>query len=130
MSINNFGRTHEKPGDRARDCGTDAMSFIPFNAIAGGLSPVNRSSNEQLAARKVQGQKNSHHHEEVDELDDAGVSSVHDQQPREGRGKNPDKRKQNGEELEEKVEIAALSEVPAAVTRKPAKPVRGLDISA
>jgi hypothetical protein len=110
------------------------MTNIPFNAIGAALSPVQRSNNELVHARRVQSDKNSHHTEDVEELDETAVNAVDDQQQRGGgREKNRDPRHSH-DEPEERVEIASLPDVsgkPVSRTpSKPAEPPPSLDISA
>ena len=104
------------------------MSNIPFAAIGAALTPVQRSTNDLLRARKVQSDKDSHHTEEVEELDDTAVNSVNERQQGGRRQRNPKARKEG--ESEEKVEIAALSESPPKATMRPGKARTQLDISA
>jgi len=104
------------------------MSNIPFSAIGAAFTPVQRSTNDLIRARKVQSDKDSHHTEDVEEIDDTAVNSVNDQQQGGRHQKNPDGRKEG--EPEEKVEIAALSESLPPPSRKPAKSRSQLDISA
>ena len=103
------------------------MSNIPFNAIGAAFTPVQRSTNDLLRARKVQSDKDSHHTEDVEELDDTAVNSVNDRQQGGRRQKNPDARKEG--ESEEKVDIATLSEPPQPM-HKSGKSRSQLDISA
>lgn len=110
------------------------MSNIPFNAIGAAFSPVQRSNNELARARKVQSDKNSHHTEDVEELDETAVNSVNDQQQH-GNGRQKDRNPgRSNDEPEEKVEIAALAELaPKSSPKSPAKPAKPhaqLDISA
>ena len=109
-----------------RDCESRYMSFIPFNAVSGALTPVNRSTNEMVRARQVQIQKDSHHAEDVEELDDTAVNSVRDGQQRDGRGKNPTKRQHDLPK--EKVDIEALNDAPPVVPEMTS--LSNLDISA
>jgi len=104
------------------------MSNIPFAVLGAAFTPVQRSTNDILRARKVQSDKDSHHTEDVEELDETAVNSVNDRQQGGRRQKNPDARK--GGESEEKVEIAALSEAPPKATGKAGKSRPRLDISA
>ena len=106
------------------------MSFIPFNAVSGAATPIQRSTNDLVSARRVQSQKDSHHSEEVDELDDTAVNSVRDQRQRQGQGKDQDKKERSPDEPEEKVEITTLHETPPKLASKPAKTRSVLDISA
>jgi hypothetical protein len=103
------------------------MSNIPFSAIGAAFTPVQRSTNDILRARKVQSDKDSHHTEDVEELDDTAVNSVNDRQQGGRRQKNQDSRKEG--EPEEKVDIAALNEAPRP-ERKSGKSRPQLDISA
>ena len=61
------------------------MSNIPSTAISNALMPVQLAAQESQRARKVQSDKNRHHSEEVEELDDTAVNSVNDQQNKERR---------------------------------------------
>ena len=103
------------------------MSNIPSTAVAASLIPVQRSANEMIRARQVQTKKESHHHEEVEELDDTAVNSVDDENQNRGNGREgkfPKRRRG------EKVEIESLhldEEVPVKAARDE-KP--HLDISA
>jgi hypothetical protein len=109
------------------------MSNIPFTAIGAALTPVQRSTNDILRARKVQSQKDSHHTEDVEELDETAVNAVNDQQQEGGGRRNREPAKRGNEAEEERLDIAALAEPPATPTRKPARsrPARPqLDISA
>jgi hypothetical protein len=104
------------------------MSLIPNNAISSVLTPVQRANNDLIIARKVQTEKNFHHAEEVDELDETAVNSVRDDKQQEGHEKNPEKR--DDDETEEKVEIEALGDAGhhLHLHLKPTPP--SLDISA
>ena len=88
------------------------MSMIPSNAISAALTPVQRATHEAGRARQVQSDKNNHHAEDVEELDETAVNSVHDQGGGKGREKDAEGKKREEGELEEKVEIAALKSVP------------------
>src|SRR4051812_7043580 len=79
------GRT-EKPKGVGAKLRSHAVSNIPSTAISAALTPIQREANHVLRARGVQLQKNQHHSEEVNELDDTAVNSVHDQQERQGGG--------------------------------------------
>jgi hypothetical protein len=117
---------------RAHEARGHAMSNIPFTAIGAALTPVQQSTNEQLRARRVQSAKDSHHTEDVEELDETAVNSVKDQQQNRGGRQEKDEEKRQDRE-EEKVEIAALKEVPAKATGKGGRSRaagRQLDISA
>lgn len=104
------------------------MSNIPFSAIGAAFSPVQRATNDLLRARRVQSEKDSHHTEDVEELDDTAVNSINDRQQGRGRQKNADSRGEG--EPEEKVEIAALEAPLQKSAPKPTRPARQLDISA
>src|SRR5262249_37306146 len=98
-------------------------------ALGAALSPVTRSTNEQLRARRLQSDKNSHHSEDVEEIDDT-VNGVrdHSQERGGGRGGGGGQTRQ-GEEYGEKVEIVNLSEpVKPGKSKNPPPPL--LDISA
>src|SRR5512147_1151777 len=105
------------------------MSLIPSTAIGAAFTPVQRSTNDLIRARKVQSDKDYHHNEEVEELDDTAVNSVDDNQQggqRRQRDGQPDAKKRH----EERVEIASLKgtqAAPRAVAKKAA--VERLDIS-
>lgn len=91
---------------------SQAVSNIPDGAISAAFLPVQRATNEQIRARQVQTQKNNHHTEDVEELDDTAVNSVHDQNQKQGReGKGGGKKKR---EEGEHVEIEALKSQPQA----------------
>lgn len=114
------------------------MSNIPDSAVSAAFTPVQRTTSEALRARKVQSLKDSHHAEEVDELDDTAVNSVRDQQQR-GGGRQSGRDQQEEAAQGEHVEIQALKEAPLTFTpvtpipgRKgpPAPPRPQLDISA
>ena len=106
------------------------MSMIPPNALSAAFTPVQRATNDLIDARKIQSQKDFHHTEEVEELDDTAVDSVSEERQEQGHQKNPEKRKRRRDEPEEKVEIAALSDAPVKAPRKAGKGVPRLDISA
>jgi hypothetical protein len=107
------------------------MSLIPSTAIGAAFTPVQRSTNDLIRARKVQSDKDYHHSQEVEELDDTAVSSVDDhteqEEKRERDEENPRRKKRD----QERVEIQSLPE-----TRTLAQPAAkqeaalGLDISA
>jgi hypothetical protein len=99
------------PMDRAQRAQV-IVSNIPSNAISAALSPIERQSNDAIRARQIQVQKNTHHAEDVEELDDAGVDSIRDQSP----GKKDQRGRQEGGDhpLEEKVEIESLKTAPQA----------------
>ena len=88
------------------------MSNIPSNAVAAAFLPVQRATHEPLRARQVQTQKNFHHAEEVDELDDTAVNSVADEN--QNRGNEREKKKQKGPKPAAKVDIADLEDQPTA----------------
>jgi hypothetical protein len=116
---------------RAHEARGHAMSNIPTSAIGAALTPVQRSNNELLRARRVQLEKDSHHTEDVEELDETAVNAVNDQQQNGGGGRQKEQERRRGEE--ERVEIAALTEQPAKATgrsgrARPTPPQ--LDISA
>jgi len=103
------------------------MSMIPNSAVTGALTPVQRATHESLRARQVQVQKNAHHNEDVEEIDDTAVNSVHDQNQRQG-GKEKNK---NAKPQGERVEIQALQENDAALEKPEPSPAPSrLDISA
>ena len=56
------------------------MANIPSAAISASLDAIQRPTNQSIHARQVQAQKNVHHQEEVEELDDAAVGSIRDQE--------------------------------------------------
>ncbi|HVT79414.1 MAG TPA: hypothetical protein VHM90_02055 [Phycisphaerae bacterium] len=82
------------------------MSNIPNSAVSAALTPAQRAGNEIIRARKVQSQKNFHHQEEVEELDDTAVSSVTDEQEARERRERRGRRRAAGEQ----VEIESLKE--------------------
>jgi hypothetical protein len=103
------------------------MSLIPSSAIGAAFVAVQRSANELARARKLQSDKDNHHHQEVEELDETAVNSVDDNS--EG---NENRRREEGAPRkragDERVEIAYLKEVPAVAAKKGA--ARRLDIAA
>lgn len=105
-----------------------AMSMIPTGALGDALAPVQRSTHESLRARQVQLRKNSHHNQDVEELDDTAVNSVRDQNQRQGRQSGGD---QNApRQTAERVEIEALDpSTPQPAPEQPPAPSH-LDISA
>ncbi len=105
------------------------MTNIPFTAIGAAFTPVQRATNELLRARKVQSDKDSHHTEDVEELDDTAVNSV-DERKQGGGGGRKDSDAKRQDEPEERVEIAALSESWQNPTVKFGKSRSQLDISA
>jgi hypothetical protein len=109
------------------------MSNIPFTAIGAAFTPVQRSNNELVRARKVQSDKNSHHTQDVEELDETAVNAVSDQEQN-GEGRQKDRRRRKSDEPEEQVEITSLPDLtakpPSKSPPKPAKPRPSLDISA
>lgn len=107
------------------------MSLIPSTAIGAALTPVQRSTNDLIQARKVQSAKDYHHSEEVEELDDTAVNSIDDGQQggaRRGQEEKPGSRKKREEE---RVDIESLKSPAGQGSKVPAKaaPSR-LDISA
>jgi hypothetical protein len=107
------------------------MSLIPSTAIGAALTPVQRSTNEQLRARKVQSEKDYHHNEEVEELDERAVNSI-DDHSRQREGQKEEEQKQERKKRPgERVEIASL-EGAHAVARPATKRAaeERLDISA
>ena len=62
------------------------MANIPSAAISASLDAIQRPTNQSLHARQVQAQKNVHHQEEVEELDDAAVGSIRDQAQQQQHG--------------------------------------------
>jgi hypothetical protein len=96
---------------------------------------VQRSHNELARARKVQSDKNSHHTQDVEELDETAVNSVDDQQQHGDDRRQDQNPRHSQEEPEEKVEISALTALPPESSAKmPAKASKTLppqlDISA
>jgi len=106
-----------------------AMSNIPSSAVAAAFIPVQRAANELLRARQVQSQKNSHHQEEVEELDDTAVDSVTDEQQSKGRERERKPRKRRDGE---QVEIESLGDTAGQPTpvAKSKDSIDHLDISA
>jgi len=102
------------------------MSNIPSSAVHAVFTPAQRTTNEQLRARKVQADKASHHTDDVEELDDTAVNSVNERKQGGGNQRDRGKRK---EEPEEKVEITNLDAKSVKAASKAGKP-RQLDISA
>jgi hypothetical protein len=102
------------------------MSNIPSTAIHAAFTPIQRATNDLLRARKVQADKQSHHAEDVEEIDDTAVSSVEER--REGRQQG--EKQKRPEDMEEKVEIAALTESPQPIHAVRQDDATHLDISA
>src|SRR5579862_3999961 len=91
-----------------------AVSNIPSSAVAAAFVPIQRTTNDSIRARQVQSQKNSHHSEDVEELDDTAVNSVHDQDQR--RGNSPkDDQEPSDNPTEEHLDIEALKTVAPAI---------------
>lgn len=107
------------------------MSNIPSTAISAALTPIQRASTQVVRARGLQVQKNQHHSEEVNELDDTAVNSVHDQQEQRGGAEqdagDDEGAKKKGEEL---VDIEGLQALPQAGKEGAEVAVSHLDISA
>jgi hypothetical protein len=102
------------------------MSIIPSSAVAAAFIPAQQATSELIRARNVQIQKDNHHHEEVDELDDTAVNSVN------GQKQNKEKREGKGRKRPEgeRVDIESL-EGGAAQSAENASDSQGhLDISA
>ena len=107
------------------------MSLIPSTAIGAAFTLVQHATNDLVRARKVQSDKDYHHQQEVEELDDTAVSSIDD---------NPDDREQRQREDEEpapkkrdeeRVEIESLKgSWSAATSAANTAAAVGLDISA
>jgi len=103
------------------------VSNIPFTAISAALDPVQRQTNESLRAHRVQSQKNIHHNEDVEELDDAAVNSIHDQSQKES---SQEQEEEEGE-AREKVDIESLKmETPKPAENAASSSLSHLDISA
>jgi hypothetical protein len=105
-----------------------AVSNIPSDAVSSALTPISRQTHDAARARKLQHQKNAHHAEDIEELNDSGVDSIDD------RKREQEKREEQEEkESEEKVEIASLKKQAAGgAAAKKASPEKTsrLDISA
>jgi hypothetical protein len=84
------------------------VSNIPSTSISQALTPVNRHTHDALRAKKLQSQKQSHHKEDVEELDDTAVNSVSEDSQKKGGGQG--KQPQSEEEAagEEKLELQSL----------------------
>jgi len=113
------------------------VSNIPSTSISQALTPVARHTNDALRAKKVQSQKQSHHNEDVEELDDTAVNSVsEDSQQKGGNGKGKNASKQSGEDAEaaaeDRVDVQSLpaSALPSPLKQKPKLNLPRLDISA
>jgi len=113
------------------------VSNIPSTAISQALTPVTQHTNEALHARKVQSTKQSHHNEDVEELDDTAVNSVsEDSQQKGGNGKRKNQQQQPAADVqpppEDRVDLQSLpaSALPAPVKQKLAGNLPRLDISA
>lgn len=110
------------------------MSNIPYNAVSAALTPLQQQTNEAIRARKAQLQKNLHHVEDIQELEEAGVDAIHDQDQREGQPQE----EQPEERREDRVEIHALESAAEPAPRAEPMPGPGaltpppprLDISA
>ena len=76
------------------------MSNIPNSAVTAAMIPTQRANNELIRARKVQSQKDMHHQEEVEELDDTGVGSVSDEQEAQEKRERKKRKRQQGENVE------------------------------
>src|SRR4051812_18760762 len=103
------------------------MTLIPSSAITAAHLTVQRATNEQIRAQKVQSDKNSHHTEEVEELDDTAVNSVDDN--RQGR-RDSKEEDASGEQDEERVEIESLKAAPHKAAASKGLAASHLDISA
>ena len=103
------------------------MSMIPTSAVAGALIPVQRATHESIRARQVQVQKNAHHNEDVEELDDTALNSVRDQNQRQAGQEKHDNAKPQGERVE--IETLGESAQQPTVDDGPETPPH-LDISA
>lgn len=108
------------------------VSNIPSTAVSQALTPLARATHEALRARQVQSQKNFHHSEDVEALDDTAVNSVRkDSRNRQGQGGN-DQPPKDGEP-EEKLDLQSLPTLPPpppADSREPGAATPHLDISA
>lgn len=102
------------------------MSHIPSSAVSSALTPISRQTNDAARARKLQQQKNAHHAEDIEELNDSGVDSVDDRR----QEKNKREQQQEKRSLEEKVDIASLKKGATLAKKPPATKTAQLDISA
>ncbi|HEY4328476.1 MAG TPA: hypothetical protein VGN88_01970 [Phycisphaerae bacterium] len=102
------------------------MSNIPSAAVATALTPIQRSTNELIRARRIQSQKNFHHAEEVAELDDTAVNSIDDHPQNRGQAREEENQEKKGDE--EHVEIESLKSAPKAIPKSQSP--SHLDISA
>ena len=84
------------------------MSLIPSTAIGASLVPVQHSNNELIRARRVQTDKDYHHSEEVEELDDTAVNSIDDNPDGGEKQEREEERPAHQKRDEERVEIASL----------------------
>jgi hypothetical protein len=106
------------------------VSNIPSTAITNALAPVERQANESLRARKIQAQKNIHHTQDVEELDDTAVDSIHDRGGQSQKNPRHDSNP-NQDQPHEKVDIESLKSVPPIDgTRSVSEGPSHLDISA
>jgi hypothetical protein len=105
------------------------VSHIPSAAVSSSLTPISRQTNDAVRARQVQMQKNAHHAEDIEELNDSGVDSINDHPQQKEKRDQPEG---EGEEqaLEEKVEIASLKKQAAPAKGIVSQKVTRLDISA
>jgi hypothetical protein len=104
------------------------VSNIPSSALFTAMTPVQRAAHDAPRARQIQSAKNSHHQQDVEELDDTAVNSVRDEaQQRHQHGNGQPHRRPP----EEQLDLQSLPE--AAATAAPASPASEtphLDISA
>ncbi|MCL2645485.1 MAG: hypothetical protein FWD61_00600 [Phycisphaerales bacterium] len=103
------------------------MANIPSNAVSASLDAILRPANDSLHARQMQALKNTHHHEDVEELDDSAVDSIRDQAQQ--HHKQDQEETDEGGGGEEKLDIQSLKNQQQPPKSEPATPSR-LDISA
>lgn len=107
------------------------MSILPSNALSHALAPLASASHEAARARLIQSQKNSHHSEDVEELDDTAVNSVRD----ESQGRHNRQDSQQNEDhpppSEEHLDLQSLAPPPPSTPPQSSPPtLPHLDISA
>jgi len=90
------------------------MANIPSTAISASLDAIQRPANASHHARQIQALKNTHHQEEVQELDDSAVDSIRDQAQQHQEQDREMGRKGEGERggAEEKLDIQSLKDQP------------------
>lgn len=104
------------------------MSNIPSTAVSQALMPLARATQEDARARQVQSQKNFHHTEDVEELDDTALTSVRDD-AQNRQGKDTEQHQRDEEVLKERLDLQSLPTPPSTATQA-VVPTSHLDISA